>query len=130
MSRVLFLRVSAKTYDEADVPVNWPMLYAAVWPDSGLAGVDSPAGPARGYAPHLEHGALELADALVDAARFADVSESLFSLKAGTEKLERLREELDEALGNRNAAEAQKLCDAVEDALDELEKTLCASSRV
>jgi hypothetical protein len=130
MSRVLFLRVSAKTYDETEVPATWPMLYAAVWPDGELAWEDSPAKLARGLAPRYDHGVLELADALVEAARFADASDRLSSLKNGAQTLERLRGELDDALGDRNVAGAQKLCDAIEEALDGLEKTLRASSRV
>ena len=124
VSRVLFLRVCAQTYDEGDVPKNWPMLYMTVWPDSELAGVKSPAKLARNLFPAREHGVLELADALVDFVRYGDAPEHAALLKSGAEKLEGLREELDAVLGNRNVRDAQKLCDAIEETLNDMEKAL------
>lgn len=125
MSRVLFIRVSAKTYDEADVPKSWPMLYAALWPDSSLAGVDSPAKLARKLVPANDRGVLELADGIVEYVHFGAIpAERAAGLKPGANTLEKLRRELDEALGNRDVARAQKLCDNIEEALDGLERAL------
>jgi hypothetical protein len=127
VSRVLFLRVSAQTYDEGDVPKNWPMLYMTVWPDSELAGVKSPAKLARNLLPAREHGVLELASALADFVRYGDAPDRAAFLKSGAEKLEGLRGELDAALGNRDVRSARKLCDAIEETLDDMEKTLRVS---
>ena len=123
MSRALFLRVRAQTYDENDVPENWPMLCMLVWPAGEPAKARSPAEPSR------ERGVLELAEGIEVHALFGDVPDSTSFLHSGGEKLAALRRELDEALGNRDVRNAQRLCDAVEETLDELEKLLRAVLR-
>jgi hypothetical protein len=129
MSRVLFLRVRAETYDENDVPKNWPMLYMLIWPDRELAKVKSPAKLARELLPAREHGVLELAEGIEVLARFGDVPDRAPFLHSGGEKLGALLGELAEALGNRDVRSARRLCDAVEETLDELEKLLRAALR-
>lgn len=125
MPRILFIRVSAATYDEKDVPKTWPLLYAAVWPDAGLAGEHSPAKLARKLIPAPERGVLELLDALVEHARFAELSDNARKvLVPATERLESLRHELDEALGNRDVKKAESLCVSIENALDDAESAM------
>lgn len=125
MSRVLFVRVSANTYDEAEVPRTWPVMYATVWPDASLAGVDSPAKLARKLIPAAERGVLELADAFIQHFHFGDLpTGGSKTLGADVARLEGLRQDLNDALGNRDVPATQRACDALETCLDDLEKDL------
>ena len=122
MGRILFIRVSAATFDEKDVLKAWPMLYAAVWPDPGVEGADTPAKVVRKFLPAPGRGVLELVDALGDFDRFSDMpKEWRTALQPPAERLEELRARLDEALGDRDVQKAQTLTGAIEDALDEAE---------
>jgi hypothetical protein len=128
MSRVLFIRVSAATYDEKDVPKTWPMLYSAVWPDPELDDTASPAKLARKLIPAPQRGALELVDAFVQFVRFGDIAEvRKKALKPEANKLAELRQSLDDALGNRDVSKAQALCTDIENALDNAENVLRSS---
>lgn len=123
MGRILFIRVSAETYDEKDVLKTWPKLYASVWPDPGVDAEDSPSKITRKMIPARERGVLELVDGFVEYVRFGDMSEmTRKGLQSGADKLERLRGELDEALGNRDVQNASSLTNTIEDTLDEAEK--------
>ena len=125
MPRILFIRVSASTYDEKDVPKTWPLLYATVWPDEDLAGEDSPKKLARKLAPSREKGVLELAEAVAEYVRFGDNGgKAKDALKTEGEKLETLRRDLDDALGNRDVKKAESLCTALENALDDAESAM------
>lgn len=125
MPRILFIRVSASTYDEKDVPRTWPMLYAAVWPDKDLEGVDSPKKLARKLAPAREKGALELAEAFAEHARFGDMdAKARQALKDSAGRLEDIRKDLDAALGDRDVKKAEALCSALENALDDAESAM------
>ena len=123
MGRILFIRVSAETYDEKDVIRAWPRLYALVWPEAGA----DPTAPTkkiiRSLVPDQKRGVLQLADAFVEYTHFGDVPEKARQgLKAAADTLERLRAELDDALGNRDVQTASKLTNTIEDALDDAEK--------
>jgi hypothetical protein len=125
MSGILFIRVSAVTYDEKDVLKAWPKLCAAVWPDPGVTDADSPAKIARTLVPAPGRGALELLDGFVEYVRFADAAKAVrAALEPCVKKLEGLRQELDAALGDRNVPEAHELTNLIEEALDETEKAL------
>lgn len=125
MPRILFIRVSASTYDEKDVPKTWPRLYAAVWPDKDLEGVDSVKQLARKLAPARDRGVLELAQAVAEYVRFGDSDAKVGdALKAEAEKLESLRSGLDDALGDRDLKKAESLCAAIENTLDDAESAL------
>lgn len=129
MSRALFIRVSAETYDEKDVPKNWPMTFALIWPDSMLDSADKPAKVAARLIPDPKRGVLELANAFAEHVRFAALpKERKARLQPFAEKLEALREQLDEALGNRDVPKAHALTNAIEDALDETEKAVREST--
>lgn len=125
MSRILFIRVSAETYDEKDVLQTWPKLFAAVWPDGLVDAADSPRKILGKLSPDPKKGALELVDGFVEYARFADMPAALRSaLEPCAAKLADLREKLDQALGNRDVSRAHTLTNDIEDALDEAEKAL------
>ncbi|MDL2316083.1 hypothetical protein LJC59_03265 [Desulfovibrio sp. OttesenSCG-928-A18] len=122
MAGNLFIRVSAVTYDEKEVPRSWPLLFMAVWPDPGLDGFSSPAKLARKLVPAANRGVLELARAVDDFAHYGDVPEAgRAKIEAAAEKLRALLEKLDAALGDRDVQGAHKLCAQIEDALDEAE---------
>lgn len=123
MGRILFIRVSAETYDEKDVLKAWPRLYAAIWPDAGADGSASPEKITRALLPDPKRGVLQLADAFVEYAHFGEAPEAgRKALREAADTVERLRAELDEALGNRDAQKAFGLTNALEDALDAAEK--------
>ena len=125
MGRILFIRVSAETYDEKDVIKAWPTLYAMVWPDVGLDGSGTPGKITRGLMPDSLRGALQLADAFVEHVHFENMPATVRTALGEPAKiLERLRWDLDEALGNRDVWLASKLITAIEDALDDAEKTV------
>ena len=123
MGRILFIRVSAVTFDEKDMIRAWPVLCATVWPDPDLSGVASPAKLARKLAPAIGRGVLELADGLADILHFGNVSKEWKAALEGTiRRLENTRIRLDEALGDRDACAAYALTDEIEKALDEAEE--------
>ena len=125
MGRILFIRVSAETYDEKDVPKIWPKLCAAVWPEPGVAGAGSPATEVRKGMGQPSRGVLALVDALVEYVQFGDISGSQkTALEGAVSALAGTRQKLDEALGNRNAQEAHELANSIEDTLDKAEKAM------
>ena len=125
MGRILFIRVSAVTFDEKDVIKAWPMLCAMVWPDPELDGINSTRKIVRALAPAPGHGVLELVDALTDIVRFGDMPEIWkTALQGPAQQLAELRERMDEALGNRDVPKAHTLTEAIEDALNEAEKAM------
>ncbi|GFM33447.1 hypothetical protein LN040_00465 [Desulfovibrio subterraneus] len=112
MGKVLQVRVWATTYDEDDVLREWPRLHRLAWPDDDAVYV-------------AKQGVVELIDTLVDAHRFADWSDEVKELTGERlQQLAGLRKELDEALADWDPARANKLTDAIEDALSGLEKVL------
>ncbi|HBW16674.1 MAG TPA: hypothetical protein DEF41_11225 [Desulfovibrio sp.] len=114
MGRYLQIRVSASTFREEEVLRAWPRLTALVWPDG-------PVGPEGG-------GVLQLVAALDDACNFAGWNDTLRkALGQGIERAAVLKANLEEALGEWNAREANRLSDELEAALDELERLAPAS---
>lgn len=125
MGRILFIRVSAVTYREEEVIRAWPLLCATVWPDPEIDDADSPAKIVRKLVPAPERGALELVDRLTDMVQFGELQpEWKTALQVPAATLASLREQLDEALGDRKVAEAQTLTGRIEGALDEAEALL------
>ena len=125
MGRILFIRVSAETYDEKDVLSAWPLVCASVWPDPAGQSGDSPASIARKIVPASSRGVLQLVDAFADYAQYSDMpDEQRDAVKPVSEKLAALRQDLDDALGDRDVHKAWDLTNAIEDALDEAEKAL------
>lgn len=129
MSRILFIRVSAATFDEKDVPRAWPMTFALVWPDPMLEGIGSPARLARKLIADPKRGVLELVQAFVEHVRFAEMPDARRkALQSHADKLEALRLGLDEALGDRDVPRAHALTNAIEEALDDAEKAVRESA--
>ena len=122
MGRILFIRVSAETYDEKDVTKAWPKLYAMVWPDAGANSSDPPRKIARVLLPDSRRGVLQLADAFVGYVHFGTLTAvARDALEESAKILKRLQADLDEALGNRDVLLAAGLTTAIEDALDDAE---------
>ncbi|MGE4291331.1 MAG: hypothetical protein AB7E32_03880 [Desulfovibrio sp.] len=109
MGKLLQIRVSAATYDEAGVVRIWPRLSRLAW------GVDR--------VPGAAYGVLELGRTLAEKKRLGMLSrEAVAVLADGPERLEELVSRLESALGDWKASEANRLSDDLEDALSELEK--------
>lgn len=109
MGRVLQIRVSAWTFDPAEVEKRWPRLVAL------------------GFTPPVllkqERGVLELVDNLVDRLGMGVLPEPAQTQLA--EPLKRAgaaRERLTAALADWNAREANTASDAIEEALDDAEQ--------
>ncbi len=122
-SRILFIRVSAETYDEKDLPKAWPKLCALAWPDTETGASSKKLLPA--LTPDAKRGVLQLVDALVEHIRFGLMPESMRkALQESAASLESLRADLDEALGDRDVPKASGLAGRIEDALDAAEQFL------
>jgi uncharacterized alpha-E superfamily protein len=107
MGRILQIRVSVWTYDEAEVEEAWPRLAELAF-----------SVPLK----RERRGVLEMAAALHDGLRFMDWPASLKdSLAPGMERVVALRDQLEGALGDWDPRRADKLSNALEDALDALE---------
>lgn len=107
MGKVLQIRVSASTYDAAQVAKRWPRLTAYAWPeDMDASG----------------HGVLELVETIEDKNRLG-----LLGFQPGPEFVRALeqtvtvRDRLEAALAEWRAPEANRRSDELEDALDTLE---------
>ncbi len=128
MGRILFIRVSAATYDERAVQKVWPKLCALVWPDVFAGGAGSPADSVRKVMGSPVRGVLELVDTLVEHLRFGDLTNDQKSALAPfADTLASQRERLDVALGNRDVSAAHALTNSIEDALDDAEKACPAA---
>ncbi len=108
MGRILQIRVSASTFDQAEVERRWPRLVAL------------------GFSPptllEQEKGVLQLVDNLADRLEIGMLpAEAQRELSDGIKKAAAARVQLDAALGEWNARAANSATDEIEDALDELE---------
>lgn len=107
MGKYLQIRVKAETFRPEDLPEAWPFLCRAVWGEN---------------AKHKPKGLLELVQDLSDRWQFGDWNkEAKKELEPGIKEAVRLRDQLDTALGDWKPTEANKLSDALEDALASLE---------
>ncbi|WP_027187484.1 hypothetical protein [Desulfovibrio cuneatus] len=123
MGKILFIRVSAITYREEDVPKTWPALYALAYPDEGftIAGKNKRSQPA----PTQNRGVLELAARLEDLFQFGELEETQRkALDTGLPPVRTAVAALEAALAERNAQTAFQLTDTIEEALSLLEKTV------
>lgn len=108
MGRTLQIRVSASTFDPAEVERRWPRLVAL------------------GFSPptllEQEKGVLQLVDNLADRLDVGVLPEEAASMLAGgIKKAAAARARLEAELGEWNARAANTATDEIEDALDELE---------
>jgi sugar (pentulose or hexulose) kinase len=107
MGRILVVRVLAETYKPEEVARAWPRLRRLAF------GGDESRG-----------GVLELVATLADRLRFSDeVPEAAKQgLGAGAERLVRLKDTLEERLGDRDPSGADAVTYEIEDLLDALER--------
>lgn len=132
MGRILTIRLTAATYDENEVFQTWPKLCSLAWPGKGEvangvwrrtvlpAALQAPQGT-----PRQRGGVLELAGALSDQARFgAWLPAQKEQLRDGLARLAAAGEELEIALADWQGQAAHKASNALEDALDDMERVL------
>lgn len=109
MGNVLQIRVMAKTYDESQVEKTWPHLVAMTW--------EQPRSEGR------PHGVIELVEDLKDKLELGMLSKpDEQDLGEVIRKAFNLKLQLEDALGNWKATEANTISFALEDFLDDLEK--------
>lgn len=107
MGKVLQVRVSASTYNEADVEKTWPTLWKLVWQDPAAI-------PKKGV--------MELAGAVYDAVRAGLIpDDQAAALKDKADKADELKHAIEKALNDWKPADADKIIYQLEDTLDELE---------
>ena len=107
MGRILFIRVSAATYNEEDVLKTWPNLCAFAWQDDTLPATD------KGVIPLV----LALGNRLLlvdDAGKDA--------LQDNLHRLAQLHSKLEAALAERDVHGAHAITNKIEDTLDSLER--------
>ena len=110
MGRFLQIRVTVSTYDEAEAQARYKKLYALAWPVAATA-------------PGEPRGLLELTQALDDRVRLGDLPPAERStLLPGVARAVAIKQDLEAALGERDARAADRASYALEDALGELEK--------
>ena len=107
MGKILQIRVSAWTYDEAEVEKVWPRLAELAF-----------SVPLK----HERRGVLEMVTALDDGLRFMNWPSSLKdSLAPGLARVVATKDQLEGALADWDPRRAEKLSNALEDALDAVE---------
>ncbi|OGR36172.1 MAG: hypothetical protein A2051_09755 [Desulfovibrionales bacterium GWA2_65_9] len=113
MGRTLQVRVSASTFDPAEVERRWPRLVALAF---------SPVAVKIPALPPESRGVLELVAHLADRLEIGLLpEEALRELADGIKQAAAARARLEAELGEWNAKAANAATDAIEDALDELE---------
>ncbi len=113
MGRTLQVRVSAATFDPAEVEKRWPRLSALAF---------SPAAVKVPALPPETRGVLELVTHLADRLEIGLLpAEALRELPDNIKRAAAAKARLDAALGDWNARAANVATDEIEDALDELE---------
>lgn len=113
MGRTLQVRVSASTFDVAEVERRWPRLVALAF---------SPVAVKVPALPPESRGVCELVVHLTDRLEIGLLpEEALRGLADGIKRAAAARARLEAELGEWNAKAANKATDEIEDALDELE---------
>ena len=107
MGKILQIRVSAWTYDEAEVENAWPRLAELAF---------------NVPLKHNKRGVLEMVTALDDGLRFMNWSAALKdSLAPGLDRVVAIKDQLEGALADWDPRKSDKLSNALEDALDAVE---------
>lgn len=109
MGRNLQIRVVATTFRPEDVARDWPRLVHLAWRGEQAL----PGGSARGV--------LELARDLADVLRLEAPPEVRQALEQGAARAQALADDLERALAAWDATLANRLSDALEAALDDIE---------
>ena len=132
MGRILTIRLTALTHNEAEVFSTWPKMCALAWPGQGeivngswrRSVVPVALQPPQGVETR-KSGVVELADALADQERFgAWLPDQKELLHEALTRLAAARKELEAALADWKPQEAHKASIAMEDALDDMERVL------
>lgn len=109
MGRLLQVRVSASTFNPADVMEAWPLLTKLAWEDPDIP----------------THGVMELARTLFDQMKINMLDAAVVErLASDIEKAEALRKDLAKALADWKPGEADRLSYLLEDMLDQMEDIL------
>lgn len=109
MGKVLQIRVMAYTYRPEDVEKRWPRLFNLAWPDAD-------------WTKPTSHGVMDLLERLSNESRLGDWSKELRKqLTPGIERAVYLKVKLEQALGDWDAHEANRLSVSLEEALDAVE---------
>ena len=136
MGKILDIRVMAQTYSEDDVVKTWPRLVLLAWPEwSAKLGMDRVSDNLPGYSTGVSvvekalgprpHGVMELAAALPDLLKFGDLPNNLTTvLEAPVAQVEKIKRELDAALGDWDTKTASALTFQLEDALSAAERSI------
>ena len=132
MGGILTIRVSAVTYDEGEVFRAWPDLCALAWPGKGevsgrvwVPAVLPGALAAPLAADPVRRGVVELAQALVEEAQLGPWTDALRqSMRDHVADLEKQLGALEKALGDWQPQAAHAAAGALEDILDEMERTV------
>lgn len=130
MGRILTIRLSAVTYNTEEVFRAWPNCCALAWPGKGEAsgGVWRPAFVSANLAPPVaadvpRYSVQELVRDLLEEYEFGDWDSTLKSrVAADMDDLRKAFEMLASALADWKPQPANAATDAVEDALDKLER--------
>ena len=114
MGNILFIRVSAVTYDEASMRKAWPGLYALCFSEDN----DWAFGAG-------EKTVMDLITALDNGVRYSDMDKvHVEVLQHHAPGLMELKNKLDMALANHDVPSAKELANAIENALGDAEKAL------
>ncbi len=109
MGNVLQIRVMAQTYDEAEVEKNWPYLVKTAWQEPQPKG--------------RPHGVLELVADLKDRLELGMMPDAKAEAMSETvRKAYDLKVQLEKALGDWKASEANTISYDLEEALSAAEK--------
>ncbi|SMF20755.1 hypothetical protein [Desulfovibrio gilichinskyi] len=109
MGNVLQIRVMAKTYDESQVEKSWPCLVALTWAEPRSEG--------------RPHGVIELVEDLKDKFELGMLPKAEEQeLGESIKKAFKFKLQIEDALGDWKATEANTVSFALEDLLDDLEK--------
>ncbi len=134
MGRILAIRLSAVTYDEAEVFRAWPSLCALAWPGVGemRGGEWKPAAVSAALAAPVaaqpaRRGVVELARALAEEAALGDWPDARKkALENDLNALEKQLGALEKALGDWQPQAAHAASTALEDILDGIERLIRA----
>ncbi len=111
MGKILVVRVSASTYDDADVKKRYPLLYQFAWPVND------------DYIPAAQRfGIMELITTLDEAIDFADWPQNVKTVLAPfIEEISHLQKTMQELILAWQPKEADAISYQIEEKLDELE---------
>ena len=132
MGKILTIRLSAVTYNTDEVFHAWPYLCALAWPGKGelIGGAWRPAAVSKKLGPPVEaetpgFSVQDLAHNLMEEFQFGDWEPDVKQeIEDGMQELQHAVASLEKALEDWQPQAANTATDALEDALDKLERKL------